>query len=162
VQQDSRPLATQAAKQIDTLLILHIRRFGLRIVTFLESYTTFVASTINILDYQTSIDPQAASSRLSLNLEVLRSATSTPSNAKAIDAIERILKKSRGQPLPEHDKGDVHFTHASNGGSHITNSLPEPIDSSRTGDWIMPSTHLDSSFWEYPDFNELLEMENFT
>jgi hypothetical protein len=60
---------------IDRLIILHIRRFGLRIFTYLESYATFVASKINILDLKDGTDKDGASARLALNLEVLRNAT---------------------------------------------------------------------------------------
>ncbi|OJJ87456.1 uncharacterized protein ASPGLDRAFT_55879 [Aspergillus glaucus CBS 516.65] len=91
VDPEPHKLATKAAQSIDTLLLLHIRRFGLRIVTFLESYTAFVASTVNIIDLRRGADPHAARSRLSLNLEVLRSATSTPANKNSVAAIENIL-----------------------------------------------------------------------
>jgi hypothetical protein len=96
-------MATSAAEMIDRLMMLHIRRFGFRIITFMESYTTFVASTINILDLKDGTDKEAASARLALNLEVLRNATgtpgstgcvtSTPSIARCVEIIEKLLRK---------------------------------------------------------------------
>lgn len=74
---------------IDVLQILHIRRFGLRYITFLESYTTFVASTVNIYLLQSDIESYAAMARLSLNIEFLRGSSCTPSSKKAIDTIRR-------------------------------------------------------------------------
>jgi hypothetical protein len=94
-------MATSAAEMIDRLFMLHIRRFGFRIITYLESYTMFVASTINILDLKEGIDTEGASARLALSLEVLRNAssntgcvTSTPSNARCVEIIEQLLRKN--------------------------------------------------------------------
>lgn len=80
-----------AAGAIDSLLMLHIRRYGFRVITYLESYTVFVASTINILDMKDGIGEETARARLSLNLEVLRNASSTPSNARCVKIIEQSL-----------------------------------------------------------------------
>jgi hypothetical protein len=96
-------MATSAAEMIDRLFMLHIRRFGFRIITYLEIYTMFVASTINILDCRDNIDKERASARLALNLEVLRIATGTrsstgcftsaPSIARCVKIIEQLLRK---------------------------------------------------------------------
>jgi hypothetical protein len=105
-------MATSAAEMIDRLMMLHIRRFGFRIITYLESYTTFVASTINILDLKDGTDKEGASARLALNLEVLRNATgtpsttgcvtSTPSIARCVEIIEKLLRKNE----KVNEKGD--------------------------------------------------------
>lgn len=92
----ARKMATTAAEMIDRLFVLHIRRFGFRVITYLESYTMFVASTINILDRKDGegAEAEAASARLALSLEILRNATSTPSNARCVEIIEQLLRKN--------------------------------------------------------------------
>ena len=85
-------MATSAAEMIDRLIMLHIRRFGFRIVTYLESYTMFVASTINVLDLKDGIDKDGARARLALNLEVLRSATGTPSSTRCVTSSPSIAR----------------------------------------------------------------------
>ena len=62
-------MATTAAEMIDRLFMLHIRRFGFRVISYLESYTMFVASTINIVDLKQGIDEEGAGSRLALSLD---------------------------------------------------------------------------------------------
>lgn len=99
----ARRMATTAAEMIDRLFMLHIRRFGFRVITYLESYTMFVASTINILDLKEGIDEEGAGSRLALSLEILRNATSTPSNARCVEIIEQLLRKE------EKPKDDGHL-----------------------------------------------------
>lgn len=89
----ARKMATTAAEMIDRLFMLHIRRFGFRVISYLESYTMFVASTINILDLKEGIDEEGAGARLALSLEILRNATSTPSNARCVEIIEQLLQK---------------------------------------------------------------------
>ena len=89
----ARKMATTAAEMIDRLFMLHIRRFGFRVITYLESYTMFVASTINTLDLKEGIDEEGAGARLALSLEILRNATSTPSNARCVEIIEQLLRK---------------------------------------------------------------------
>ncbi len=91
-QQRARKMATTAAEMIDRLFMLHIHRFGFRVITYLESYTMFVASTINILDLKEGIDEEGAGARLALSLEILRNATSTPSNARCVEIIEQLLR----------------------------------------------------------------------
>lgn len=86
-------MATAAAEMIDRLFMLHIRRFGFRVINYMESYTIFVASTINILDLKEHNDEEGASARLSFNLEILRNSKSTPSNARCIEIIEQLLHK---------------------------------------------------------------------
>ena len=54
---------------IGRLFIRHIRRFGLRVITCLESHTMFVASTDKILELKDGIDEEAAGARLALSLE---------------------------------------------------------------------------------------------
>lgn len=92
-QPHAQKMATTAAGMIDRLFMLHIRRFGFRVITYLESYTMFVASTINILDLKEGIDEEGAGARLALSLEILRNATSTPSNARCVEIIEQLLRK---------------------------------------------------------------------
>ncbi|MCJ1306057.1 hypothetical protein MMC08_008875 [Hypocenomyce scalaris] len=93
-QDRARKMATTAAEMIDRLFMLHVRRFGFRVITYLESYTMFVASTINILDMKEGIDEEGASARLALSLEIFRNATSTPSNARCVEIIEQLIRKN--------------------------------------------------------------------
>ena len=95
-------MASAAAETIDRLLMLHIRRFGFRVITYLESYTVFVASTINILDIKDGIDEESARVRLALNLEILRNASSTPSNARCVKIIEQLILRveAQGKEIP--------------------------------------------------------------
>lgn len=46
----SRARCTAAAQSIDGLFTLHVRRFGFRFITYLQTYTMFVACTVNVLD----------------------------------------------------------------------------------------------------------------
>ena len=93
---------------IYTLFTLHFLRFGYRFVTYLQTYTMFVACTINILDYKenlTNSNPdshaegdgfalaQEASARLDFGLEVLRQAKSTPSAGRCAAIIAQLLQK---------------------------------------------------------------------
>ena len=102
MQKRAQKMATAAAETIDRLLMLHIRRFGFRVITYLESYTVFVASTINILDIKDGIDEESARVRLALNLEVLRNASSTPSNARCVKIIEQLIMRveAQGRDIP--------------------------------------------------------------
>lgn len=95
-QDRARKMATTAAEMIDRLFVLHIRRFRFRVITYLESYTMFVASTINILDLKDGIDEEAAGARLDFCLEILRNATSTPSNARCVEIIQQLSRKDEG------------------------------------------------------------------
>lgn len=80
---------------IDLLFMLHVRRFGFRVISYLESYTLFVASTINVLDLKEGINEEGARARLALTFEVFRNARSTPSNMRCADIIEQLLRKSK-------------------------------------------------------------------
>lgn len=93
----ARALATNAAEMIDGLLTLHVKRFGLRVMTYLEMYTVFVGATINILDFKEQDGPEseAASVRLAFNLEVLRNARSTPSTLRCVEIIQHLLKQEQ-------------------------------------------------------------------
>lgn len=85
---------------VDRLFMVHIRRFGFRVITYLESYTMFVASTINILDLKEGIDGEAGGARLALSLEILRSTSSTPSNARCIEIIEQLMQRDESLAKP--------------------------------------------------------------
>ncbi|KAJ9195878.1 transcriptional regulator family: Fungal Specific TF [Paecilomyces variotii] len=93
----ARALATNAAEMIDGLITLHVKRFGFRVMTYLEMYTVFVGATINILDFKERDGPEAeaASIRLAFNLEVLRNARSTPSTLRCVEIIQHLLKQKR-------------------------------------------------------------------
>ena len=73
-------MATRAAEMIGRLFILHIQRFGLRVIICLESHTMFLASTDNILELKNGIEEEAVGARLALSLNVLRNALTTLSN----------------------------------------------------------------------------------
>ena len=125
-------MATSAAEMIDRLFVLHIRRFGFRIITYLESYSIFVASTINILDLKDGIDKEGARARLALGLEVLRNATgsqsgtecitSTPNISRCIEIIEKLLQKNEtsneeDQPRQTRDPGSSGSLHEASAGA---------------------------------------------
>ncbi len=61
----------------------------------------FVASTVNILDLKDGIDTEAAGARLALSLEILRNATSTPSNARSVEIIEQLMGKDVASPAEQ-------------------------------------------------------------
>lgn len=102
-------LATRAAEMIDGLLTLHVKRFGFRVLTYLEMYTVFVGATINILDFKEREGPEAesAGARLEFNLEVLRNARSTPSTLRCVEIIQKLLKQkqSSGETPWRHEMG---------------------------------------------------------
>lgn len=104
VSNTARARCTKAARMSDTLFTLHVRRFGFRCITWLQTYTMFVACTINVLDFKESkaqdglnVDPalaQEASARLGFGLEVLRQAGATPSAARCASIISQLLQNS--------------------------------------------------------------------
>lgn len=116
-------MATTAAEMIDRLFMLHIRRFGFRVITYLESYTMFVASTINILDLKEGVDEEAAGARLALSLEILRNATSTPSNARCVEIIEELLRKNKRSKEEDSQKQTRSWSQLM-GGEQTHNPLP--------------------------------------
>lgn len=95
----ARTTATKAADMIDRLLTLHVRRFGFRVLTYLETYTVFVAATVNILDLKEGKDEEAEASnaRLAFNVELLRNAHSTPSTMRCVEIIEQCLRKDSAE-----------------------------------------------------------------
>ncbi|PNP37060.1 hypothetical protein TGAMA5MH_11031 [Trichoderma gamsii] len=90
---NARTAATKAAQMIDHLATLHIRRFGFRVLTYLETYTVFVGATINILDLKEGVekDAEAAKARLAFNIAILRNARSTMSTIQSAEVIEQSL-----------------------------------------------------------------------
>ncbi|KAI9818758.1 MAG: hypothetical protein M1827_007578 [Pycnora praestabilis] len=127
----AREMATAAAEEIDRLFMLHIRRFGFRVITYLESYTMFVASTINLLDLKEGIDEESASARLTLSLEILRNATSTPSNARCVEIIEQLLNKDKETPKDDTLMGQSqiqdHQPGSKSDGSNPATVTPSPL-----------------------------------
>ncbi|EXJ65190.1 hypothetical protein A1O7_01530 [Cladophialophora yegresii CBS 114405] len=100
----ARDLCTTAAQMIDSLFTLHVRRFGFRFITYLQTYTMFVACTINVLDLKENesssrsnsngfVLAQEASVRLNFGLEVLRQAGATPSAARCAAVILQLLRQ---------------------------------------------------------------------
>ncbi|KAJ5805294.1 hypothetical protein N7474_011181 [Penicillium riverlandense] len=122
--QDSsaRATATKAAEMIDRLLTLHVRRFGFRVLTYLETYTVFVGATINILDLKQceGEEAEAANARLAFSMEVLRNAHSTPSTLKCVEIIEQCLRNDNQAT------SKVHSEERRNGGSKTPHSLGSP------------------------------------
>ncbi|KAI1804792.1 fungal-specific transcription factor domain-containing protein [Daldinia bambusicola] len=93
---------TKAAKMTDTLLMLHVKRFGFRYITYLETYTLFVACTVNVLDFTenegSAGDPglaREANARLHFGLEILRQANSTPAAARCASTICQLFNKQK-------------------------------------------------------------------
>ncbi|KIX96081.1 uncharacterized protein Z520_08336 [Fonsecaea multimorphosa CBS 102226] len=107
----AKELCTKAAQMIDTLFTLHVRQFGFRFITYLQTYTMFVACTINVLDLKENESnsrdlatgaeareeclalAQEASVRLNFGLEVLRQAGATPSAARCAAVIVQLLRQ---------------------------------------------------------------------
>jgi hypothetical protein len=100
----AKDLCTKAAQMIDSLFTLHVRRFGFRFITYLQTYTMFVACTINVLDLKENESSsrggghglalaQEASVRLNFGLEVLRQAGATPSAARCAAVIVQLLRQ---------------------------------------------------------------------
>ncbi|RYC59790.1 hypothetical protein CHU98_g6413 [Xylaria longipes] len=98
----ARARCTRAAQMTDTLFMLHVRRFGFRCVTWLQTYTMFVACTINVKDLKENraqdnkiVDADlahAASARLDFGLEILRQgASSTPSAGRCASIVAQLL-----------------------------------------------------------------------
>lgn len=110
---------TEAARMTDFLFTLHVRRFGFRCITWLQTYTMFVACIINVNELKESrgqngpnTDPnseQEASARLSFGLEILSQASTTPSAAKCASIISQLLPNPLGagdyslQPKPNNN-----------------------------------------------------------
>ena len=107
---------------IDVLFTLHVRRFGFKYVTFLQTYTMYVACTVNVPDFKettamsgSSVEQQGekrrrvaeeASARLDFGLEVLRQAGSTPSAARCAAIISRLLRKSNDGETPSNTRSN--------------------------------------------------------
>ncbi|KAI1126604.1 fungal-specific transcription factor domain-containing protein [Nemania abortiva] len=98
---------TRAAQMTDTLFMLHVRRFGFRCVTWLQTYTMFVACTINVRDLKENraqdntiadVDLEhAASARLDFGLEILRQgASSTPCAGRCASIVAQLLNSEKG------------------------------------------------------------------
>lgn len=90
---NAKAAGTKAAQMIDHLATLHIRRFGFRVLTYLETYTIFVGATINILDLKEGDEESAegAKARLAFNIAILQNARSTMSTIQSAEVIERSL-----------------------------------------------------------------------
>lgn len=100
VQQNAKEKCTQASQMIDTLFILHVKRFGFRYVTYLQTYTLFVACTINVLDFTENDGPDGdsklareANARLHFGLEIFRQANSTPAAARCAATISQLFQR---------------------------------------------------------------------
>ena len=94
----ARARCSRAAAMTDILFTLHVRRFGFRCITWLQTYTMFVACTINVCDLKESRQSQDAdanqevNARLDFGLEVLRQTGSTPSATRCALIIEHLLQ----------------------------------------------------------------------
>ncbi|KAI2634815.1 fungal-specific transcription factor domain-containing protein [Hypomontagnella submonticulosa] len=102
VQQKAKERCTKASKMVDTLFILHVKRFGFRYVTYLQTYTLFVACTINVLDFiENEGSPEGsdlareANARLHFGLEILRQANSTPAAARCAATISQLFQRQK-------------------------------------------------------------------
>ena len=131
---------------IDVLFTLHVRRFGFKYITYLQTYTMFVASTINVLDFQENTDQpmssdeagaeqsrlfaDEASARLDFGLEVLRQAGSTPSAARCAAIIVRLLKKTGEGETPSNTKSDQQ---SSSWANRQISSLAAPFNTGTDG-----------------------------
>lgn len=117
IQRVAKEQCRNAAQMIDALFVLHVKRFGFRFITYLQTYTMFVASTINVLDFAENKSPagggssggnsveekegeesalaQEAKSRLYFGLEVLREANSTPCATRCAAVIAQLIQKQQ-------------------------------------------------------------------
>lgn len=121
----ARVTATKAAEMIDRLLTLHVRRFGFRVLTYLETYTVFVGATVNILDLKQGEgeEAEAAGARLAFSMEVLRNAHSTPSTLKCVEIIEQCLRNDNND---NQATSEGHSEGRSNKASKTPQSLVSP------------------------------------
>ncbi|KKA16332.1 hypothetical protein T310_10066 [Rasamsonia emersonii CBS 393.64] len=133
----ARTLATKAAEMIDGLMTLHVKRFGFRALTYLETYTVFVGATINILDLKESKGEKAetASARLAFNMEVLRNARSTPSTMRCVEIIQQLVRKNgSGQEGNADNEGYRSSSlNRNQHGAAPPQSMPTPPDSIVSG-----------------------------
>ncbi|KAL7901870.1 fungal-specific transcription factor domain-containing protein [Trichoderma sp. TUCIM 5745] len=94
---------TEAARATDMLFTMHVRRFGFRCITWLQTYTMFVACTINVCDLKESQEAEKPSdsdatlahesgARLDFGMEILRQAGSTPSASRCALIISQLLQ----------------------------------------------------------------------
>ncbi|OTB17020.1 hypothetical protein K445DRAFT_365650 [Daldinia sp. EC12] len=127
LQQIAKDRCTKAAKMTDTLLMLHVKRFGFRYVTYLETYTLFVACTVNVLDFTeneaSSGDKELAreaNARLHFGLEILRQANSTPAAARCASTICQLFNKQKAS------------MHDNNSGRGPEQEVPQSVSSSST------------------------------
>ncbi|KAI2464408.1 fungal-specific transcription factor domain-containing protein [Annulohypoxylon bovei var. microspora] len=102
VQQSAKERCTKASQMVDTLFILHVKRFGFRNVTYLQTYTLFVACTINVLDFTENEGPagdsklaREANARLHFGLEIFRQANSTPAAARCAATISQLFQRQK-------------------------------------------------------------------
>lgn len=125
----ARKIATAAAEMIDRLFMLHVRRFGFRVITYLESYTMFVASTINILNLKEGIDGEGASARIEFSLELFRNAASTPANLRCVEIIEQLLHR-QDRSSPPNVENRAHLNSNTSSGQFVNHLGPTPVNHS--------------------------------
>ncbi|KAG4221207.1 hypothetical protein PC116_g30316 [Phytophthora cactorum] len=133
----------------DTLLMLHVKRFGFRYVTYLETYTLFVACTVNVLDFTenevSSGDKELAreaNARLHFGLEILRQANSTPAAARCASTICQLFNKQKASVRddttergPEREASQTVSSSSTSGleiSSNIQTFMPTPASSATT------------------------------
>lgn len=90
---------TEAARATDMLFTMHVRCFGFRCITWLQTYTMFVACTINVRDLKECQDvggdttlAHESRARLDFGMEILRQAGSTPSASRCALIISQLLQ----------------------------------------------------------------------
>ncbi|KIW30332.1 uncharacterized protein PV07_06082 [Cladophialophora immunda] len=134
----AKGLCTKAAQMIDTLFTLHVRRFGFRFITYLQTYTMFVACTVNVLDLKENESnsrdvvngtnnmeeclalAQEASVRLNFGLEVLRQAGATPSAARCAAVIVQLLRQWSNKQV----NSEVHNQRPRRRSEHLSSPRP--------------------------------------
>lgn len=115
---------TEAARATDMLFTMHVRRFGFRCITWLQTYTMFVACTINVRDLKECQEvggdmtlAHESGSRLDFGMEILRQAGSTPSASRCALIISQLLQ---GQ-IPKNGAPQT-----TGGGQALGNSMRPP------------------------------------
>ncbi|KAK4943048.1 hypothetical protein LTR10_017247 [Elasticomyces elasticus] len=184
VSDKAKEQCTAAAGMIDMLFTLHVRRFGFRFITYLQSYTMFVACTINVLDLkenrssttETASQGESqmfiaheASGRLDFGLEVLRQAGSTPSALRCAAIIAKLLEKKSGNeseqcpPEQQAPSRDARARRTSSlQSSHLDHSPTRPRSHLNSGSHLPSDLNLTNPNVLYHTLSDVRNQGNFS
>src|SRR5690348_7697738 len=99
-QPHGRRMCVDASIVINEYLLLYMRTFDFRIMTFLVSYCIYTTATINVMEIKSTEEGDAAAAavanRLSVSLKVLeQEVKQTPGIHRSVDIIKGQLRTSR-------------------------------------------------------------------